>query len=362
MRKEGVMNMVEIKLQNLTKRFTGEEVIKELDLTINPGELVALLGPSGCGKTTTLNLIAGLLAPEKGDILFDNESVLDIDTEAREAILVFQDYLLFPHLNVEDNIAFGLKMRGEGEEERQQKVKDLLKLVGLSGYEKNFPHNLSGGQQQIVALARALAINPEVLLLDEPFSNLDANLRSEMQDFIRNLHLEEEMTTIFVTHDRDEAMLIADRIAVMNDGIIEQYGTAEELYKHPQTKFVADFFGKANYLEGQIKGGQFHCAAGDLPIEQELVASGIELEEGRKLEVMIRPEFIEFAGCEGEDNSQVHLAGSIQSKRFVGERIFYDILVRGQVLQLTALPPSEFKVDEEVELVLDINNLWFMEV
>ncbi|MFO7819718.1 MAG: TOBE domain-containing protein, partial [Halanaerobacter sp.] len=178
----------------------------------------------------------------------------------------------------------------------------------------------------------------------------------------RNLHLEEEMTTIFVTHDRDEAMLIADRIAVMNDGIIEQYGTAEQLYKHPQTKFVADFFGKANYLKGQIEDGEFHCAAGDLPIEQELVASGVEIGDGKELEVMIRPEFIEFAAAGEDDNSQVHLAGSIQSKRFVGERIFYEILVNGQVLQLTVLPPSEFEVDEEVELVLDINNLWFMEV
>ena len=354
--------MVEIELQNLTKKFSGEEVIKDLDLTIEPGELVALLGPSGCGKTTTLNLISGLLAPETGDILFDGESVLDVPTETRGAVLVFQDYLLFPHMNVADNIAFGLKMRGEAEETRKKKVKDLLDLVGLSGYGDNYPHNLSGGQQQRVALARALAVNPEVLLLDEPFSNLDANLRADMQKFIRNLHLEEEMTTIFVTHDRDEAMLIADRIAVMNDGIIEQYGTAEELYKHPQTKFVADFFGKANYLRGEIKSGQFSCAAGELPVDSKLVASGIELTEGQELEVMIRPEFIEFASANGDDDSQVHLEGVICEKRFVGERIFYEILVNGQVLQVTVLPPSDFEMKEEVELVLDVNNLWYMEV
>ncbi|MBM7556406.1 ABC transporter ATP-binding protein [Halanaerobacter jeridensis] len=354
--------MVEIKLQDITKEFTGEEVIKDLDLTVEPGELVALLGPSGCGKTTTLNLIAGLLAPEAGDILFDGESVLDVATETRGAVLVFQDYLLFPHMNVADNIAFGLKMRGEGEESRKRKVHDLLDLVGLSGYEESYPHNLSGGQQQRVALARALAINPEVLLLDEPFSNLDANLRADMQKFIRNLHLEEEMTTIFVTHDRDEAMLIADRIAVMNDGIIEQYGTAEELYKHPQTDFVADFFGKANYLQGEIQNGEFSCAAGDLPVHEDLVAPGIKIEEGKELAVMIRPEFIEFASATEDDNCQVHLEGVICEKRFVGERIFYEILVNGQVLQVTVLPPSEFEIKEEVELVLDVNNLWYMEV
>ena len=353
--------MVEIELENLTKKFTGEEVIKGLDLTIEPQELVALLGPSGCGKTTTLNLISGLLAPEEGDILFDGESVLDVPTETRDAILVFQDYLLFPHLNVEDNISFGLRMDDADETEISQRVNELLDLVGLAGYEKKSPHNLSGGQQQRVALARALAINPKVLLLDEPFSNLDANLRSDMQEFIRNLHLEEEMTTIFVTHDRDEAMLIADRIAVMNEGVIEQYGTAEELYKHPETKFVADFFGKANYLPGRIKEDKFDCAAGSLPIEDDLAAGGIDLREDKKLEVMIRPEFIEFAGTGAESNSQVHLEGIISDKRFVGERIFYEVLVNGQVLNLTVLPPCQFAVEEKVELVLDINNLWYME-
>ncbi|MGM0502860.1 MAG: ABC transporter ATP-binding protein [Bacillota bacterium] len=354
--------MVEIELKNLTKKFTGETVIKDLDLTIEPGELVALLGPSGCGKTTTLNLISGLLAPNQGDILFDGDSVLDVPTETRGAVLVFQDYLLFPHLNVEKNIAFGLKMRGEGEAEKKQKVKNLLDLVGLSGYEESYPHNLSGGQQQRVALARALAINPEVLLLDEPFSNLDANLRSEMQKFIRNLHLEEEMTTIFVTHDREEAMLIADKIAVMNNGVIEQYGTAEELYKHPQTKFVADFFGKANYLTGRIQDDKFDCSAGKLPIESDLAADGIDLNSNRELSVMIRPEFIEFASTNGDDNHQVHLEGMICEKRFVGERIFYEVLVNGQILQVTALPPSTLQEKEKVELVLDVDNLWLMEV
>jgi ABC-type Fe3+/spermidine/putrescine transport system ATPase subunit len=354
--------MVEIELENLTKVFSGEEVIKDLNLTIEPGELIALLGPSGCGKTTTLNLISGLLAPDRGDILFDSQSVLDIPTETRGAVLVFQDYLLFPHLNVEDNIAFGLKMKGKNKDLRTEKVQELLELVGLVGYEDSYPHNLSGGQQQRVALARALAINPEVLLLDEPFSNLDANLRSNMQDFIRNLHLEEEMTTIFVTHDRDEAMLMADKIAVMNQGKIEQYGGAEELYKHPETRFVADFFGKANYLTGQVEAGYFNCGAGKIPIKEDLIASEVDLHQGKSLEMMIRPEFIEFAATKQEEQFQVHLEGIITKKRFVGERIFYEVLVNSQVLQVTVLPPGQFVVDEEVELVLDINNLWFMEV
>jgi len=241
--------MSRIEIQNLSKKFDNKEVLKSLTLEIKQGEMVALLGPSGCGKTTTLKLISGLLEADEGDIKFDGRSVIDQATEKRGAVLVFQEYLLFPHLTVEENIGFGLKMQGVAKGKRKQRVKSLLELVNLPGHEERFPHELSGGQQQRIALARALAVNPKVLLLDEPISNLDANLREEMRDLIKKIHEEEKMTTIFVTHDREEALLVADRIAVMRNGNLEQLGTPEELYRNPVNRYVADFFGQANYIK-----------------------------------------------------------------------------------------------------------------
>lgn len=241
--------MSRIEIKNLSKKFDNKEVLKSLTLEIKQGEMVALLGPSGCGKTTTLKLISGLLEADEGDIKFDGRSVIDQATEQRGAVLVFQEYLLFPHLTVEENIGFGLKMQGVAKGKRRERVKSLLELVNLPGHEERFPHELSGGQQQRIALARALAVNPKVLLLDEPISNLDANLREEMRDLIKKIHDEEKMTTIFVTHDREEALLVADRIAVMRNGNLEQLGTPEELYRNPVNRYVANFFGQANYIK-----------------------------------------------------------------------------------------------------------------
>ncbi|GAB6137778.1 ABC transporter ATP-binding protein [Halanaerobaculum tunisiense] len=351
--------MVEIRLENLTKSFAEEQVIANLNIKVNPGELVALLGPSGCGKTTTLKLISGLLQPDTGDILFNQESVVDVATETRGAVLVFQDYLLFPHFNVADNIAFGLKMQGAKEEYQRQRVKELLDLVNMSGYEEHTPQELSGGQQQRVALARALAINPEVLLLDEPLTNLDANLRGEMQQLICDLHDKQEMTSMFVTHDRDEAMLIADQIAVMNQGQIEQVGSPEELYKHPRTRFVANFLGAANYISGNYQAGLFHFSEGKLPVESSVVAPEVELVEGEKLELMLRPEFVSLARAEKETTGQ--LTGTITSREFVGERICYQIDTGTQMIKVTNLLPSDFSVGEEVILTIDIANIWLME-
>ncbi len=351
--------MVRIDLENINKSFADEHVIEQLNLTVEPGELVALLGPSGCGKTTTLKLISGLLQPDGGDILFNQTSVVGVPTETRGAVLVFQDYLLFPHLNVAENIAFGLKMKGAEEDYQQQRVEELLELVNMSGFEEQSPQELSGGQKQRVALARALAINPEVLLLDEPLTNLDANLRGEMQQFIRNLHQEQEMTTVFVTHDRDEAMLVADRIAVMNQGRIEQVGTPEELYKKPQSKFVADFFGDVNYISGQYEDGYFRFAEGKLPLAAEVVADQVELTDGVRLELMLRPEFVEVR--QSQSSSGFQLAGTIKERKFVGERICYLIDDGEQIIKATELPPSNFTVGQEITLVIDKDNIWIME-
>ncbi|SJZ37619.1 ABC transporter ATP-binding protein [Selenihalanaerobacter shriftii] len=355
--------MVEISLKDLTKSFDDELVIDSLDLTIKPGELVALLGPSGCGKTTTLKIISGLLVPDAGDILFDQESVLSVSAETRGAVLVFQEYLLFPHMNVADNIGFGLKMRGESKENIHKRVTELLELVSLTGYEEDYPHELSGGQRQRIALARSLAINPQVLLLDEPLSNLDANLREEMQNLIRNLHVEENMTTIFVTHDRDEAMLMADRIAVMNEGQIEQYGKPEKLYKKPETKFVADFFGKTNYIKGRIEAGKFHFMNSYLSVSNEVTTFNIEEYEGKTIEAMIRPEFIEFITNDYEEkqDKKLYLSGTISERRFVGERVFYQIDIGEQILRVTTLPQFSLSIGDEVNMKINLENIWFME-
>ncbi|WP_018249564.1 ABC transporter ATP-binding protein [Orenia marismortui] len=353
--------MAEIELQNLSKSFEDKSVIDSLNLTVNDGELVALLGPSGCGKTTTLNIIAGLLEADNGDLFFDNQSVLDMPTKERGAVLVFQNYLLFPHMSVGQNIAFGLKMRGIDKKTRKQRVSELLELVGLTAYADYSPNDLSGGQKQRVALARALAINPQVLLLDEPFSNLDANLREDMQNFIRNLHLEEEMTTIFVTHDRDEAMLMADQIAVMNQGKIEQYGKAKELYTKPKTRFVSDFFGKANYLKVELEGNNFiFNGVSTLISEKDKLA--LKLRSGKSIVAMIRPEFIELESMEIEGNKEtLEFSGSVVEEHFVGDKIYYQVDIGSDILEVTELPKKSFEVGEEVKVIIALENIWFME-
>ncbi|MEG1647124.1 MAG: ABC transporter ATP-binding protein, partial [Clostridia bacterium] len=203
---------------------------------IKEGEIVSLLGKSGCGKSTTLQIIAGLIQPDSGDILFNQSSVLNVCTQKRNAVIVFQDYLLFPHMTVYENIEFGLKMKGEKKYIRKLKVYKLIELVKLKGFEEEYPSQLSGGQKQRVAIARTLAINPKVLLLDEPFSNLDINLRNEMREFVLDLQKKLKITTILVTHDKEEALMMSDKIAVMIDGSINQFDTPINLYKKPTSK------------------------------------------------------------------------------------------------------------------------------
>jgi len=309
--------MSRITINNLSKKFDQKEVLKNLNLEVKAEEMVALLGPSGCGKTTTLKLISGLLAADEGDIKFDGSSVIDLPTEKRGAVLVFQENLLFPHLNIEENIGFGLKMAGVEKEIRKERVKELLELVNLSGYQKRLPSELSGGQQQRIALARALAVNPKVLLLDEPISNLDANLREEMRELIRKIHEEENMTTIFVTHDREEDLLVADRIAVMKEGNLEQIGSPEELYRHPVNKYVANFFGQANYIRGCKRGEKFYPNCRHASLKNE--------EQAEEKLVMIRPEFLHLSQKEDSDSDLMVLKAKILKRSYAGERIYYKV-------------------------------------
>ncbi len=244
--------MVEVRLENIVKRFEGTTALKGISLRIKEGELFTLLGPSGCGKSTTLRIIAGLEFPNEGEIYFGGERVTYLPSNVRRAVMVFQNYALWPHMSVFDNIAYGLKIKKLPKDEILKKVEWAIELVKLKGFENRYPTQLSGGQQQRVAIARALVVEPRVLLLDEPLSNLDAKLRLEMRSEIRRIQRELGITVIYVTHDQEEAMAISDRIAVMNVGTIEQVGTPREIYESPKTEFVAGFMGKTNVVPADV--------------------------------------------------------------------------------------------------------------
>ncbi len=352
--------MVGIELVNLCKNFSEEKGVNNLNLKIETGEILALLGPSGCGKTTTLKLIAGLMIPDKGDILLNQKSIINIPAEKREVVLVFQDYLLFPHLSVADNIAFGLKMAGKNKNIQQKRVKELLELINLKGYEDIYPDHLSGGEKQRVALARAIAVKPEVLLLDEPLSNLDRSLREEMQQFIIDIHNQEKMTTLFVTHDREEAMLIADRVAVMHDGYIEQCAEPEKLYKNPFNRFVSEFLGTSNFISGRLENGKFLFNQEEFEVSNELLAPGLNININQKVDMLVRPEFISLVK-EPEKKQAENISGKIIKRNFLGDKILYTVeITDGQLLSITALPSSSFYKGEQVFLQIDWDNVWFI--
>ena len=245
--------MSKIVLNNIYKSFGHTKVIENINLEVEQGEILSLLGESGCGKTTTLKLIAGILSPDSGDIYIGEKRINDLPIEKRKAVIVFQDYVLFPHLNIEKNVGFGLKMMGKPKDEIKSKVDEMLSLVSLEGYNKRYPHELSGGQKQRIALARALAIEPSVLLLDEPFSNLDANLKESVRDLVMTIQRKLNITTIMVTHEKEEAMMYSDKIAVMIDGKIEQIGSSMEVYNEPKTLEVAKLVSTYNLIEGYSK-------------------------------------------------------------------------------------------------------------
>jgi sulfate transport system ATP-binding protein len=271
---------VSIEVRNLDKRFGTTVACDNLDLDIPAGELVALLGPSGCGKTTLLRIIAGLEVPDAGHVLFHGEDATRADVRDRNVGFVFQHYALFGHMSIFENVAFGLRVRPKatrpGEAEIQSKVMQLLKLVQLDWLADRYPHQLSGGQRQRIALARALAVEPKVLLLDEPFGALDAKVRKELRRWLRRLHDEVHVTSVFVTHDQDEAMEVADRVVVMNQGRIEQQGTPDQVYDHPASPFVLQFLGDVNLFHGRLGHAPGGAAADEVsyvrPHELEILA------------------------------------------------------------------------------------------
>ncbi len=294
---------VAVELVSITKTFGAQTALNALDLSVKPGELVALLGPSGCGKTTALRSIAGLESIDSGTILIDGEDVTDRPTNKRDMGMVFQSYSLFPHLTAIQNVEFGLRMRKVDTEERQKRATDALSMVGLDSHLGRYAHELSGGQQQRVALARALVTEPRVLLLDEPLSALDAKVRVQLRDEIRRIQTQLGITTFFVTHDQEEALAIADRVAVMQAGNIEQIGTPEELYQNPQTPFVAEFIGLSNRLEGVVSGGEVQVLGHTLPLLHPETAPG-------PVRVFVRPEDVELAST--------GMPGTVISSSFLG--------------------------------------------
>jgi len=322
---------IEVRLENLSRRYSGVTALDGLNLTMAPGELVALLGPSGCGKTTALRLVAGLEDADGGRVVIGGQDVTNVPANKREIGMVFQAYSLFPHMTAMQNVEFGMQLHEVGTTERRKRAGDMLELVGLSAHVNKYANQMSGGQQQRVALARALAIEPKVLLLDEPLSALDARVRARLRDEIRRVQLEVGTTTLFVTHDQEEALAIADRVGVMNAGHIEQLGPPTAIYSRPATPFVAEFVGLTNRLAGVVKGGEVEVRGKSLPLVKPDSAEGPAI-------ALVRPEAVSVA-ADG-DTSPGPLVGSVISIVFLGatSRVTVDL---GDITVLAQLPTSD---------------------
>jgi putative spermidine/putrescine transport system ATP-binding protein len=313
-----------LSLRGLTKRYGDFVAVDGMNLDVPKGELVAFLGPSGCGKTTSLRMIAGLTPQSDGEIIVDGKNLTGVPTYKRDMGLVFQSYALFPHMNVERNVAFGLEMRKVARDELAKRVRDAIALVHLNGMEGRRPAALSGGQQQRVALARALVISPSILLLDEPLSNLDAKLRDEMRNEIRDIQQRLGITAVFVTHDQAEALTMCDKVVVMNRGRLEQVGTPTELYEQPRTSFVAEFIGRMNRVRTEARNGSTEFAGQRIP-----VPAGLD----GPVNIMMRPHRIAIGPvASGEAHHQV--TGSIARAVFVGDILQYDVDVAGQIVSV----------------------------
>jgi putative spermidine/putrescine transport system ATP-binding protein len=322
---------VEVRLEELRRSYVGVTALNGLSLTLAPGELVALLGPSGCGKTTALRLVAGLEVADSGRVVIGGQDVTNVPANRREIGMVFQAYSLFPHMTAVQNVAFGMQLHRVGAAERRRRASEMLDLVGLSAHANKFAHQLSGGQQQRVALARALAIEPKVILLDEPLSALDARVRARLRDEIRRVQLEVGTTTLFVTHDQEEALAIADRVGVMNAGKLEQLGPPTVIYSRPATPFVAEFVGLTNRLPGEVKGGEVDVRGTRLPLVKADTVDGPAI-------ALVRPEAVSMTS-DGEIPPGP-LVGTVIATAFLGatSRVTVDL---GDLIVLAQLPTSE---------------------
>ena len=335
-----------IQLKDIVKRFGTLEAVSHVSLEIRDGELFTLLGPSGCGKTTILRLIGGFHKPDNGEIYFDGKPVTSIPPYERNIGMVFQNYALWPHMTISNNITYGLKLKKIPKAEIAEKVSHVLKLVNLSGLENRYPGQLSGGQQQRVALARALVLNPDVLLLDEPLSNLDAKIRVQVRAEIRKLQKELGITTIYVTHDQEEALTLSDRIAVINLGKLMQIGTPRDLYDRPKNPFVADFIGINNLIPGDVKEVD--------PVEKRMTVqtkagpltcfSDVPFKPGEHCMVSVRPETALISQSEERQKELNCIGGTVSFAYYIGNTIRYDVEINnGMLFKVDIQNPIEHK-------------------
>lgn len=345
-----------VTLAGLTKHYPDSVAVAGLDLELPPGKITALLGPSGCGKTTTLKMIAGLIEPTDGDIAFDGVSVLNVPAERRGAVMVFQNHLLFPHLTVAENVGFGLQLRGEARRDIARKVEAMLARVHLNGYENRRPRQLSGGQAQRVALARALVVEPRVLLLDEPLSNLDLHLRDEMRELILELQRESGITTVFVTHDQTEAVLLADRVALLLDGVLQQTGEPRAFYEQPNSVAVARFFGAANFLAGERHGETVQTRLG-------CFRPTVATQPDGPVTLTIRPENLRvYAAAHAPAHNTI--AGVITQLAYAGPQTRLKITAAGIRFDVVAATESVacYQAQEPVCLHFPQEHLWLLPV
>ena len=309
------MSDLVLQLKQINKYFGQSHVIKDVNIDFEKGHFVTFLGPSGCGKTTLLRMVAGFYEPDDGEILLNGKRIERIPPYSRNTAMVFQEYALFPHMNVFDNVSYGLRVKNRPKEEIERRVKEALDLMQLKGMEDRFPNQMSGGQQQRVAVARALVMNPEVLLLDEPLSNLDAKLRESVRVELRDIQKKMGLSTIYVTHDQSEALSMSDMIVVLKGGVVHQTGSPQEIYFEPKTPFVADFIGTTNLLS--VKGlGENTVSYGN-----DRIPTTKSVNAGQEYCLSIRPECLKLVK-EAVDG-QVNVKGTIQNKMFLGEKIRY---------------------------------------
>ncbi len=352
--------MAFIEIQNLFKRFKDVVAINRIQLEIDKGEMLTLLGPSGCGKTTTLRCIAGLEKPDEGDIVIDGKPMLShgfVQPSKRGIGMVFQNYAVWPHMKVYNNIVYGLKLQKIPKQKIRERAQQVLELVGLAGLEDRYPAQLSGGQQQRVALARALVTNPKVLLLDEPLSNLDAKLREELRFEIKSLVRRMGITSVYVTHDQAEAMVISDRIAVMDSGNVVQIGTAQEIYKKPANRFVADFIGTMNFISGEVvqvlqdtDSVYVHTAFSEKMLCK--TNSITETTPGKKVYASIRPEDVEVF-TEPPQAKENLFKGTIAHKAYLGNLLYFFVSIDGTMIRVQV--PHHVPQEEGQELYLFLN-------
>jgi len=342
------MKKAEVKFENITKKFNETVAVDNVSCIFEAGTLTTLLGPSGCGKTTSLRIIAGLERATSGKILVDNEDVTILPATDRDVSMVFQSYALFPHMSVIENVSYGLKMINVNKEEYTEKALETLKLVNLDGYENRMPSELSGGQQQRVAVARAIVLKPKVLLFDEPLSNLDAKLRRQVREDIREIQQKLGVTTIYVTHDQEEALAISDKVIVMNKAVIAQQGSPKDLYNFPKNKFVANFIGDANDVSAEIINKQSNT------FELKLAEMSVKIKSNQdlngKVTLALRPEKIKIK--RNNDNNCIH--ATIKNASFVGSSYQYILNSKiGNLYVVSGDTNDVFKVGEEVFLSIN---------